>query len=259
MGACVCREKFSRDAPHLDEYFERRKDFLTGPVNTSLTEIAQLIEHLLDDEDDEKKKQLMLNMKQLTADEDKMKAPLKDIIRKSFDFHDLDKTGVINEEESQLFFQDFVERYLSMTCYCTNELLDKADANRLKKIEATLNGLPPSVISDAKSTFNKQVNARRSQVLAIFKARGDAYKADKDAKDKAAFAVLDGDGDGKLQKEEVVEGLFPDTDKNIEVSQALGLLTPAEVDQQKKFRVLRDKILSGTITKEDLSTQARSM
>eukprot|EP00747_Dinoflagellata_sp_TGD_P180848 gnl/TRDRNA2_/TRDRNA2_33986_c0_seq1.p1 gnl/TRDRNA2_/TRDRNA2_33986_c0~~gnl/TRDRNA2_/TRDRNA2_33986_c0_seq1.p1 ORF type:complete len:260 (-),score=84.97 gnl/TRDRNA2_/TRDRNA2_33986_c0_seq1:55-834(-) len=251
MGACTCKEKYSRDAPHLDEYFETLKDVMTGPVTTGIQEVTTLVVQAIMGEDEGKKTELIEKMKKLSAEAEEAKEPLKDILRKAFDLHDGDKNGILDEEEAEIFFQDFVERYVPFTCKCTNEMLDKALATQMKQLEATMEGMP-ELLETCKSNLTKQVKEQRSTLVASFKAKGDAYKADKAAKDKAAFAVLDVNGDGKLQKEEVVNGFFPDTGKYVELNQALGLMTEAEVEQHKKSVVIKEKMLSGEFTMADL-------
>lgn len=49
------------------------------------------------------------------------------------------------------------------------------------------------------------------------------YQADKVRRDAAALEVLDINGDGKLQRSEVVDGLLPSTAKNKALMQAFGI------------------------------------
>jgi hypothetical protein len=78
------------------------------------------------------------------------------------------------------------------------------------------------------------MRARKKEVLAkmdehfesvrkLMEEQVSEYQADKVKRDAAALAVLDVNGDGKLQKSEVVEGLLPSTAKNNAFMRALGI------------------------------------
>ena len=56
-------------------------------------------------------------------------------------------------------------------------------------------------------------------------AQCEEYLQDKEARNKKAFAVIDVNGDGKLQEQEVVDALTPGHDKHFELREALGLMS----------------------------------
>merc|ERR1712151_152323 len=56
-----------------------------------------------------------------------------------------------------------------------------------------------------------------------------SYKDNKEQKDAAAFAVIDADKSGALDKHEVISALIPDTPANNQLMLALGLLTDEEM------------------------------
>jgi len=253
MGAMLGCPMDQTSAPHLDEYFAKSKDFVTGPMATLMTEVGTMVVQVLMG-DEEKWDQVKIKMKQVKDIADELKAPLRDIIRKSFDFHDSNQNGVLDEAESQLFFQHFVERFVPFTVNCTEEILDKTIAKQMTDIEEMCGG-DKDAAQPIKDMITKRIAEVKAPLMASLKAKGDAYKTDKAMKDKAAFAVLDVSGDGKLQKEEVVEGLFLESTKHLDFMQALGLMTPEEVAQNRSSVEVRNKIISGEMTFTDFLKQ----
>merc|ERR1712070_1358873 len=72
---------------------------------------------------------------------------------------------------------------------------------------------------EALAKLNKHFERVRRQM----EEQVSEYQADKARRDAAALKVLDMNGDGKLQKLEMVEGLLPSTAKNSAFLQALGI------------------------------------
>jgi hypothetical protein len=72
-------------------------------------------------------------------------------------------------------------------------------------------------------------------------AQCEEYLQDKEARNKKAFAVIDVNGDGKLQEQEVVDALTPGHAKNIDLREALGLLSKQEKLQRKMQETARKK------------------
>ena len=72
-------------------------------------------------------------------------------------------------------------------------------------------------------------------------AQCEEYLQDKEARNKKAFAVIDVNGDGKLQEQEVVDALTPGHAKNIDLREALGLLSKQEKLQRKMQQTARKK------------------
>eukprot|EP00440_Ansanella_granifera_P005215 gb/GFBE01005655.1/.p1 GENE.gb/GFBE01005655.1/~~gb/GFBE01005655.1/.p1 ORF type:complete len:317 (+),score=123.17 gb/GFBE01005655.1/:1-951(+) len=131
---------------------------------------------------------------------------LTPIIKKAFKYHDKDGSGVLEYDESIIFFSNFAE-LLGPFMQSTTEL---ASAQNLTMAKVTS---PPKTMEAFKKAFAD---------------RKAAYEKNIDACHQAAFKVLDVNGDGKLQETEVVEALLHGHPKNEEFMRALGLLVPPE-------------------------------
>jgi hypothetical protein len=88
-----------------------------------------------------------------------------------------------------------------------------------------------------KKRLEEQVNKIKKEI----EAQCEEYLQDKEARNKKAFAVIDVNGDGKLQEQEVVDALTPGHAKNIDLREALGLLSKQEKLQRKMQETARKK------------------
>merc|ERR1712032_1345534 len=73
--------------------------------------------------------------------------------------------------------------------------------------------VPPEKRAEAKADIEKQVNEGIKQAKGMIQKKEDDYKADKDAKDTAAFKVMDVNGDGTIQLSEFVAMFEPESAK----------------------------------------------
>merc|ERR1712032_709765 len=96
-----------------------------------------------------------------------------------------------------------------------------------------------------KEQVNAEIAKQKEQLVEQFAEKGKKYKADEAALDKAAFAVLDKNANGQLEKQEVIDGLFPGTDKHYEFMQALGMMTAQEVEAEKAMQQQMDQMAEG--------------
>merc|ERR1711862_194206 len=85
----------------------------------------------------------------------------------------------------------------------------------------------------AKAEIEKQITAELEKAKAEIQKKEDNYKADKDAKNTAAFKVMDVNGDGTIQLSEFVAMFEPESAKNTEFQQAIGFLSEEEAKAQK--------------------------
>jgi len=90
---------------------------------------------------------------------------------------------------------------------------------------------------DNKKRLEEQVNKIKKEI----EAQCEEYLQNKEARNKKAFAVIDVNGDGKLQEQEVVDALTPGHAKNIDLREALGLLSKQEKLQRKMQETARKK------------------
>lgn len=219
-------------APHLDEYFKVQAE-LAGAANDLRADPYRAMSLVTDP----------TKLKEFRDEQAKKVDQLREIIPKSFEYHDTTKDGVLSVEESQVLFTHFVERLVPHTtrfaCKGLEQMID-LQANMMKQ-----------ALGDDEAKV-KEVNEKRAdalrqaqeQVITSFKEKEEAYTSDKVAKDAAAFAVLDKNGDGKLTKEMVVDGLCPGTDIHYEFMVALGMMTKEEVEHKKQMEGVREALIA---------------
>eukprot|EP00418_Pyrodinium_bahamense_P011792 CAMPEP_0179112406 /NCGR_PEP_ID=MMETSP0796-20121207/52542_1 /TAXON_ID=73915 /ORGANISM="Pyrodinium bahamense, Strain pbaha01" /LENGTH=226 /DNA_ID=CAMNT_0020810573 /DNA_START=16 /DNA_END=693 /DNA_ORIENTATION=- len=220
-------------APHLDEYFR---------VQTELVgEAAELMGDPLG--------YIMMlgnptKLEEFRQAQAKKVEQLREITGKSFDHHDINSNSVLEVGESQVLFAHFVERLVQFwTNIACNDIM-KAVAKKTEMIK-TMIGDDPAKLKEVEDKLAEELEKARQNIIATFAERREAYTSDKAAKDAAAFAVLDKDGDGKLTKEMVVEGLTPKTDTHYLFMVALGMSTKEEVEEEKKAEAQRDLCAAG--------------
>merc|ERR1719414_561706 len=115
-------------------------------------------------------------LKELKEEADIVKQPLKDIIRKSFDHHDIDKNGKLSAAESQAFFKHFVDRFVPFTTSVACNAMDKAVAVSLDILKGMMGS--ENDATDQKAQVEAQIAAAKTQIIEQFKAKGEAYASD---------------------------------------------------------------------------------
>ena len=86
----------------------------------------------------------------------------------------------------------------------------------------------PSLIELRGKVDKKELEEQVNKIKKAQEAQFEEYLQDKEARNKKAFAVLDVNGDGKLQEQEVVDALTLGHDKYWELHEALGLMSETE-------------------------------
>ena len=82
-------------------------------------------------------------------------------------------------------------------------------------------------VEEGEQQFKQAFEEKVNKIKKAQEAQYGEYLQDKEARNKKAFAVLDVNGDGKLQEQEVVDALTPGHDKHFELREALGLMSRA--------------------------------
>merc|ERR1711862_252477 len=80
----------------------------------------------------------------------------------------------------------------------------------------------PEAVKEAKAEFKEQMEQGRKELKKQLDEQKADYEKYKEAKDAAAFKVMDVNGDGTLCKKEFVDALTPDTAKNNQFLKELG-------------------------------------
>lgn len=133
---------------------------------------------------------------------------LKPVLKQVFHSADKDQNGVLSEEESILFFKNYVDK-----------LADYAKSTIKAEKRTWING---NHWLDKSALKQKLMPSMEEMV----RKELEDYEAHADERNKAAFKVLDRNKDGKLVMEEVEPCLIPGTYRYREFHKALKMSTP---------------------------------
>jgi len=139
------------------------------------------------------------------------------LVKNVFTHYDVNGDGVLDKEETTILYSHFA-------CEYSKALMTKAikDINDDEKpdLSPLLNTL--NKWGDALDAWQKRQDHKKEFMKQIEDSL-QAYNVNKEEKDKAAFAIMDVNGDGKLQLQEVIDGFRPNSDLRKEVLITLGL------------------------------------
>lgn len=134
------------------------------------------------------------------------------LVTKVFNHYDENGDGVLDKEESAIFYYDFAVEVSKVA-----PLPEVTDASIQSLASAT--NVTFDQAKNMKHTIlrqKKEGNEQREHGL-------QAYKASKEEKDEAVFAIMDANGDGKLQLQEVLDSFRTGSDLRKEVLTTWGL------------------------------------
>ena len=152
---------------------------------------------------------------------------LRALARASFEVHDTSRTGTLSREESQTFFDDYVRIEVFINRAVTEQVL--------------LMDLGP---------FEAQKIMMRQQLQLLHQRTAPGHRPegfDGKRRDEAAFGVLDKNGNGQLEEEEVVQALTLGTPQNNQLQLALGIKDAAT---KKKIEEMHELIIAQDIELE---------
>jgi len=155
------------------------------------------------------------------------------LLEKSFDHHDKSGDGVLDPTESQLFFSHLVDLKTGSDIAMANWSGKKTVDAGIKMAEMMTKMMGGKLSSEDKKTIKENASRELQALEDNMNKAVDNYKADKENKDKQAFALLDVSKDGKLQKKEfmaafdVLEG-----SKQGGIFDALGLNVAVQMQMQ---------------------------
>ena len=153
---------------------------------------------------------------------------LRALARASFEVHDTSKTGTLNREESRTFFDDYVRIAVFINMTVTHHML------------ATDGGL---ALEALKPMMREQLQLLHQRTAPGHRPEGFDGKR----RDEAAFGVLDKNGNGQLEEEEVVEALTLGTPQHNQLQLALGIKDAAT---KKKIEEMHELIIAQDIELE---------
>ena len=131
--------------------------------------------------------------------------------------HDTSNTGSLNKAESQAFVQHYVDCYVTFHKRNDTAMAKKAFEAIMKRIqdgaalEADLKEKMEADLMEA--DLMKLLEEKMGAIKKDFEAKRQNYVKNKADFDKKAFAAIDANQDGKLEEQEVVDVLTPNTAK----------------------------------------------
>lgn len=201
-------------APFLHQFFAKVADIAKAEVKKALEDPARMSALAVDPKAKEEYDEAI--MKEHMGE-------LLPLIEKSFHHHDRSKNGVLDVEESSVFFKNLVSENSScmtaVTEWSTKTMMDFQFKQMSDMIQA-MGG--PEALKEAK----KDASAQAEQILKthrkIIKEMEKEYSDAKQERDAAAFKVIDINEDGKLQKTEVLDAFTIGSAKHKAMMKALG-------------------------------------
>jgi len=167
-----------------------------------------------------------------------MKKVLQPLAEKAFDHHDSDHNGVLSIDESRYFFSHIVREWKKFALGKARFVYAQFYSNTLQDYKKAGKD-DPKVLSDLQTMMastQTSIDELADETYANYLANEKAY-------DKAAFAIVDVNGDGTLQREEVLEALDVTSPKFIELFKAFGIdIGKMEQKAQAKLESLKTKL-----------------
>lgn len=199
-------------APNLKRYFEKQAE-IVARAQKEATKLREKVEKKMEKVPGAGDCTEMFAEEAVKLQEQtkrKMEKELTPLIKKSFKWHDKDDSGVLDKDESIVFFSNYVSLLVP-------HMISIGQAVCLLQVD-----------------FSEGAHIKGSWTaleVALTKKQAE-YKADIDNRHQQAFALLDVKGDGKLHESEVLDALLPGKPQNENFMRALGILL--EPDELKK-------------------------
>lgn len=152
-------------------------------------------------------------------------ADLKSILEKCFDYYDTSKTQSLGPKVSGDLFSHYIIKQSRLLLDLQEQKEKKMMTESADMVAQMMGPMPPMLGSHEgeKQEVLMKMDEHFERVRKLMEEQIAEYQADKVKRDAAALEVLDVNGDGKLQKAEVVEGLLPSTATNNAFMRALGI------------------------------------
>mmetsp|Transcript_68333 Transcript_68333/g.142417 ORF Transcript_68333/g.142417 Transcript_68333/m.142417 type:complete len:226 (-) Transcript_68333:29-706(-) len=204
MGCCGSKH------PHLDKYFAS----LDEAANADMKEVQGMLGNMDFDG-------IMGAGQKMQKKQGERNERLKAHAVNAFKYHDKNGNAVLETDESEVFFQHYVD------CYINH--FKKSGIAQAKQAGAMAAGMLGAMGgSEMKNMMKQQMNEQVKELTEQANQKVKEYEKNRAEFNKKAFAVVDVNKDGRLQQEEVVNALTPQHPKNVEFHVALGLMTEME-------------------------------
>lgn len=229
-------------APHLEQYFLMSVDLFKQIFSDANSEMVKIMEEMTEvkksaaDEDnpspDDVKKifevlrKVIQKLQEIAkATEKKIEEQLGPVIRKSFQYHDKDSSGMLTYDESIVFFSNFVALWEPFA-EIMSELNVIATEMKLDAFEADEGMDAEAAAEHTKKREEKMKLVTPDKLHEVFKQKYAVLKEDRlkniDEHHKRAFEVLS--TDGQISEESLLEALLHGHEKNSEFLNAMNLL-----------------------------------
>lgn len=232
MG-CGASAKKGEGSPSLNEYFEKLREFSEEEI-LSLDELKVLRSEGKVEECEALNKKIAANRQAFVKVREKL---LKD----SFDHHDISGDGILSEDESSIVFQHITEekrghdkilalievrRELAFELGMSKKAFQNMEIPNKEQIQKR--------IEDDKADIKKEAARERAHIEEdMNKALAD-YQANKVARDKVAFGILDASGNGRIEKKEFLAAFDPTSEVHDKFMDALGLCLTTATKEEKE-------------------------
>lgn len=230
-------------APHLEQYFLMSVDLFKQIFTDANSEMVKIMEEMTEvkksteeggsSPDDVKKvfavlRKVIQKLQEIAkATEKKIEEQLGPVIRKSFQYHDKDSSGMLTYDESIVFFSNFValwepfaEVMSELNVIATEMKVDVLEAEEADAMDAE------AAAEHTKKREDKMKLVTPDKLHEVFKQKYAILKEDRlkniDEHNKRAFEVLS--TDGQISEESLVEALLHGHEKNSEFLNAMNLL-----------------------------------
>jgi len=145
--------------------------------------------------------------------EDWYKSTGESLVKKVFTHYDVNGDGVLDKEETAILYSHFADEFSKVF---------PDQGNDDERIQNLVDGVLHMSLDDARANW-QQRKEQKKEFMKQIEDGLQAYNANKEEKDQAAFAIMDVNGDGKLRLQEVIDSFRPNSDLRKEVLITLGL------------------------------------
>merc|ERR1719450_994341 len=157
--------------------------------------------------------------KKMKEKQDELKASCTPLLRQSFEHHNPSGTGTLSPEEAAVFFDHLVHEESDFIKAVAATVMTNVVAGMMNMMQQMV---PPEQRGEVETQIKTQMEAAKTEMEAqIAKATAD-YEADRAAKNAAAFAIIDVNGDRTIQLDEFMAAMDLEGEKSKEFQKALG-------------------------------------